>query len=43
LLDALQDINDHSSFDHAGEYAEATIKKLEDKLGEMHPEEAEAA
>src|SRR6516225_4895583 len=41
LLDALQDINDHSSFDHAGEYAEATIKKLEDKLGEMHPEEAE--
>src|SRR6516162_5959833 len=39
LLDALQEINDRSSFDHADEYAQATIEKLQDKLGQMEPEE----
>ena len=39
LLDALQEINDRSSFDHADEYAQATIEKLQDKLGQMQPEE----
>jgi ParB-like chromosome segregation protein Spo0J len=43
LLDALQEINDRSSFDHADEYAQATIEKLQDKLSEMQPEEKEAA
>jgi hypothetical protein len=43
LLDALQEINDRSSFDHADEYAQATIEKLQDKLGAMQPEEKEAA
>ena len=43
LLDALQEINDRSSFDHADEYAQATIEKLQDKLREMQPEEKEAA
>ena len=43
LLDALQEINDRSSFDHADEYAQATIEKLQDKLGQMQPEEKEAA
>jgi hypothetical protein len=43
LLDALQEINDRSSFDHADEYAQATIEKLEEKLGQMQPEEKEAA
>jgi hypothetical protein len=43
LLDALQEINDRSSFDHADEYAQATIQKLQDKLREMQPEEKEAA
>ena len=43
LLDALQEINDRSSFDHADEYAQATIEKLQDKLGQMKPEMAEAA
>ena len=38
LLDALQEINDRSSFDHADEYAQATIEKLQDKLSEMQPE-----
>jgi ParB-like chromosome segregation protein Spo0J len=37
LLDALQEINDRSSFDHADEYAQATIEKLQDKLSEMQP------
>jgi hypothetical protein len=41
LLDALQEINDRSSFDHADEYAQATIEKLQDKLGQMQPEEDE--
>ena len=39
LLDALQEINDRSSFDHADEYAQATIEKLQDKLSEMQPED----
>jgi ParB-like chromosome segregation protein Spo0J len=39
LLDALQEINDRSSFDHADEYAPATIDKLQDKLSEMQPDE----
>jgi hypothetical protein len=43
LLDALQEINDRSSFDHADEYAQATIEKLQDKLSKMQPEMAEAA
>jgi hypothetical protein len=43
LLDALQEINDRSSFDHADEYAQVTIGKLQDKLGNMQPEKAEAA
>ena len=41
LLDALQDVNDKSSFTHASEYAEATIKKLQKKLNQMQPEEKE--
>jgi hypothetical protein len=43
LLDALQEINDRSSFDHADEYAQATIEKLQDKLGQMQPGMAQAA
>jgi ParB-like chromosome segregation protein Spo0J len=43
LLDALQEINDRSSFDHADEYAQATIEKLQAKLSEMQPEMADAA
>jgi len=44
LLDALQDVNDKSSLTHADEYAQATIKKLQDKLNRMQPdEEAKAA
>jgi ParB-like chromosome segregation protein Spo0J len=43
LLDALQEINDRSSFDHADEYAQATIEKLQEKLSEMQPEMANAA
>jgi hypothetical protein len=43
LLDALQEINDRSSFDHADEYAQATIEKLQDKLGQMQPEAEEEA
>jgi len=38
LLDALQEINDRSSFDHADEYAQATIEKLQDKLSKMQPQ-----
>ena len=41
MLDALQEINDRSSFDHADEYAQATIEKLQDKLSEMQPAEEE--
>jgi ParB-like chromosome segregation protein Spo0J len=43
LLDALQEINDRSSFDHADEYAQATIEKLQDKLSEMKPEDEKEA
>jgi ParB-like chromosome segregation protein Spo0J len=43
LLDALQEINDRSSFDHADEYAQATIEKLQEKLSEMQPQAEEAA
>jgi len=43
LLDVLQEINDRSSFDHADEYAQATIEKLQDKLSKMQPEAEEAA
>jgi hypothetical protein len=41
LLDALQDVNDQSSFTHADEYAMETIEKLQNKLSEMQPEEEE--
>jgi hypothetical protein len=41
LLDALRDLNDHSSFAHADEYAQRTIEKLQEKLEEMQPEEEE--
>ena len=43
LLDALQDLNDFSSFAHADEYAQATIEKLQDKLSGIQPEETKAA
>jgi len=43
LLDALQDLKDRSSFAHADEYAQGTIEKLQEKLGQMQPEEEEAA
>jgi ParB-like chromosome segregation protein Spo0J len=43
LLDALQDLNDLSSFDHADEYGQATIEKLQEKLSRMQPHEAAAA
>jgi hypothetical protein len=41
LLDALQDLNAHSSFAHADEYAQRTIEKLQEKLEEMQPEDGE--
>jgi hypothetical protein len=43
LLDALQDVNDQSSFTHADEYARETIEKLEKQLSEMQPPKAEEA
>ena len=43
LLDALQDVNDHSDFSQAEDCARRTIEKLEEKLGQMQPEEKEAA
>jgi hypothetical protein len=43
LLDALQDLNNQSSFDHADEYAQRTIDKLREKLDEMQPQQAEEA
>jgi hypothetical protein len=43
LLDALQELNDFSSFAHADEYAQATIEKLQDKLKQMEPQAEEAA
>jgi hypothetical protein len=39
LLDALQDLNEFSSFAHADECAQATIEKLQEKLGQMQPKE----
>ena len=38
LLDALQEINDRSSFDHADEYAQATIEKLQDNRPQLRRE-----
>jgi ParB-like chromosome segregation protein Spo0J len=43
LLDALEDINEKSSFAHADEYARRTIEKLEEKLDELQPAEEEVA
>jgi hypothetical protein len=43
ILDALQDLNNFSSFAHADEYAQRTIEKLQEKLAEMQPEEEEEA
>lgn len=43
LLEALGELSEQSSFDHADEYAQATIEKLQEKLGELQPEEVEAA
>jgi ParB-like chromosome segregation protein Spo0J len=42
LLDALQDVNEHSDFSQADDCARRTIEKLEECLGEMQPEEEEA-
>ena len=42
LLDALQEIKDFSSFDHADEKAQATIEKLQEKLSGMQPQEEAA-
>jgi ParB-like chromosome segregation protein Spo0J len=43
LLDALQDVNDKSDFSQADELAQATIENLQERLGKMQPEMAEAA
>jgi ParB-like chromosome segregation protein Spo0J len=43
LLDALQEVNDHSDFSQAEDFARRTIEKLEEKLVQMQPEAAEAA
>jgi len=43
LLDALRDVSDHSDFSQADDCARRTIEKLEECLGEMQPEEKEAA
>jgi hypothetical protein len=43
LLDALEEVCKRSSFSHAEEYAQATIEKLKEKLGELQPEMAQAA
>jgi ParB-like chromosome segregation protein Spo0J len=42
LLDALQDVSEHSDFSQADELAQATIAKLQERLSEMQPEEKEA-
>jgi ParB-like chromosome segregation protein Spo0J len=42
LLDALQDVNEHSDFSQADDLAQRTIEKLQKKLGQMQPEEAAA-
>jgi ParB-like chromosome segregation protein Spo0J len=43
LLDALQDVTDKSDFSQAEDCARRTIEKLEERLGQMQPEEKEAA
>lgn len=43
LLDALRDVNDHSDCSQATDCGRRTIEKLEEVLGQMEPEEAEAA
>jgi ParB-like chromosome segregation protein Spo0J len=43
LLDALQDVNDKSDFSQADDYGRKTIEKLEEKLGQLQPEMADAA
>jgi ParB-like chromosome segregation protein Spo0J len=43
LLDALQDVSDHSDFSQADDLARRTIEKLEEKLGQMQPDEQEVA
>jgi ParB-like chromosome segregation protein Spo0J len=43
LLDALRDVKEHSDFSQADDLAQRTIEKLEECLGEMQPEEKEAA
>jgi ParB-like chromosome segregation protein Spo0J len=43
LLDALQDVNDKSDFSQADDYGRRTIEKLEEKLGQLQPEMADAA
>jgi ParB-like chromosome segregation protein Spo0J len=40
LLDALQDVSEHSDFSQADDLAQRTIEKLQEKLGAMQPEEA---
>ena len=39
LLDALRDVKEHSDFSQADDLAQRTIEKLEERLGEMQPEE----
>jgi ParB-like chromosome segregation protein Spo0J len=43
LLDALRDVKEKSDFSQADDCARRTIEKLEECLGEMQPEEQEAA
>ena len=43
LLDALRDIEEQSDFSQADDCGRRTIEKLEECLGEMQPEEKEAA
>jgi ParB-like chromosome segregation protein Spo0J len=43
LLDALRDVKEKSDFSQADDLAQRTIEKLEECLGEMQPEEKEAA
>jgi hypothetical protein len=43
LLDALRDVKEHSDFSQADDLGQRTIEKLQECLGEMQPEEKEAA
>jgi hypothetical protein len=43
LLDALEQLAEFSSVEHAEEYAEETIEKLQTRLGQLQPQEEEAA